>query len=77
MQSMHQEGNLVTNFMCKSLPSANNCCNRLKNGALEIPRENASIDLDHDIIAVEARKRGLLQKSLSRREVQDEVSRFI
>lgn len=77
VHNMHQEGDLVTNFMCDSLPSASNCCDRLKKGALDIPRENASIDLDHDIIAVEARKRGLLQKSVSRPEVHDAVSRFI
>lgn len=77
VHNMHQEGDLVTNFMCDSLPSAPNCCERLKKGALVIPRENASINLDHDIIAVEARKRGLLQKSLSRSEVHDAVARFV
>ncbi|KAG7338714.1 hypothetical protein IV203_037316 [Nitzschia inconspicua] len=77
VHNMHQDGDLVTNFMCDSLPSAPHCCERLKKGALKIPRENASIDLDHDIIAVEARNRGLLQKSLSRPEVQDAVSQFI
>jgi hypothetical protein len=77
VHNMHQEGDLVTNFMCESLPGATNCCNKLKKGALQIPRENASIDLDHDIIAVGARKRGLLQKRSSRREVHDAVSRFV
>ena len=77
VHSMHQEGDLVTNFMCDSVPEATNCCNRLRKGALEIPLENASVNLDHDIIAVEARNRGMLQKRLSRPEVVAAVSTFI
>jgi hypothetical protein len=75
--NMHQEGDFVTNFMCDVVPNATNCCNRLRNGALDIPRTNGSVKLDHQILAVEARERGLLMKSLTRKEVVYSIGQYV
>jgi hypothetical protein len=75
--NMHQEGDLVQNFMCDVVPDANHCCNRLKNGALNIPRANGSIKLSHQILAVEARERGLLMDSLTRKEVVYSIGQYV
>ncbi|KAL3912413.1 MAG: hypothetical protein SGILL_006894 [Bacillariaceae sp.] len=77
VHNMHHEGDLVTNFMCDSMPDTTHCCERLKKGALEIPRENGSVNLNYDIIAVEARKRGFLQQRLKRPDVNEAVARFV
>lgn len=75
--NMHQDGDLVKNFMCDVVPDAQHCCDRLKNGALNIPRVNGSVKLDHDILAVEARERGLLMGTLSRREVVYSIGKHV
>jgi hypothetical protein len=77
VHNMHQDGDFVTNVMCESVPGARHCCKKLKKDKLEVPLLNASVNLDHDIIAVEARTRGLLRRSLSRSEVVDAISKFV
>eukprot|EP00529_Nitzschia_sp_RCC80_P006321 CAMPEP_0113477406 /NCGR_PEP_ID=MMETSP0014_2-20120614/20188_1 /TAXON_ID=2857 /ORGANISM="Nitzschia sp." /LENGTH=1602 /DNA_ID=CAMNT_0000370493 /DNA_START=55 /DNA_END=4860 /DNA_ORIENTATION=- /assembly_acc=CAM_ASM_000159 len=75
--NMHQDGDLVTNFMCDVVPNATRCCNHLKNGALNIPRTNGSVKLAHQILAIEARERGLLMDSLTRKEVVYSIGQHV
>jgi len=77
VHNMHQDGDLVTNFMCDSVPDAIHCCNRMKNLG-QASRDNMSINLDYDILAVKARENGFITNSfLSRKEVVFAIENFI
>lgn len=71
--NMEQEGDLVTNFMCQMVPSASKTCNRLKEGSIELPLVNPSMNMEHDILGVQAYERGLIDESLSRPTVVEAV----
>jgi hypothetical protein len=75
--NMHEEGDLVTNFMCNVVPDATKCCNQLRGGVVKVPRANGSINLDYDIIAVEAKERGLLMNGISRKAAVAEVTNYV
>jgi len=68
VHNMHQDGDLMTNFMCDSFPDANHCCNRLKNQSQGLRRDNQSVNLNYDILAVKARESGALMTRLSRKD---------
>jgi hypothetical protein len=74
--NMHQDGDLVTNFMCQMIPEAKKSCNALQNG-IDLPLENPSVKIEHDIIAVAAYERGLIAKDTTRPEAMDRITQFV
>ena len=76
VHNMHQDGDLVTNFMCDSVPDADHSCNQLRKQG-QLPRDNMSVNLDYDILAVKARENGLIMENLSRKEVVYTIGKFI
>jgi hypothetical protein len=76
VHNMHQDGDLVANFMCDSVPAADHSCNQLRKQG-QVPRDNMSVNLDYDILAVKARENGLLMDNLSRKETVYAIGKFI
>ena len=74
---MHQEGDLLTNFMCDSLPDAEHSCQLLKRRDMKLPRDNQSVDLDYDILAVKAREEGILRTTFKRKYIGSRIERFV
>lgn len=73
-----QEGDLVTNFMCQMIPGASKTCHRLKLGSINLPAlSNPSVNLDHDILSVQAYEHGLIDERLSRPSVVEEVKKHL
>jgi hypothetical protein len=70
---MDQEGDFVTNFMCQMIPEAHKTCLHLKQGNLELPFLNPSVNVEHDILSVSAHEHGLVGTGLSRPEVVERV----
>lgn len=77
IHNMHQDGDLVTNFMCDTLPDARISCGLLKNRNIRVPRDNASVDLDYDILAVKARENGILKTGFNRKFLSMRIERFV
>eukprot|EP00533_Pseudo-nitzschia_delicatissima_P003290 CAMPEP_0116113954 /NCGR_PEP_ID=MMETSP0327-20121206/19771_1 /TAXON_ID=44447 /ORGANISM="Pseudo-nitzschia delicatissima, Strain B596" /LENGTH=865 /DNA_ID=CAMNT_0003607321 /DNA_START=47 /DNA_END=2645 /DNA_ORIENTATION=+ len=77
VHNMHQDGDLVTNFMCDTLPDARKSCGLLKKRSIRVPRDNASIDLDYDILAVKARENGILKTGFTRKIVSMRIEKFV
>ena len=77
VHSMHQEGDLTTNFMCDSVPDAHHSCNLLKSRKKELPRDNQSVSLNYDIIAVTAREKGILMTTFKRQYVGSRIEKFV
>jgi hypothetical protein len=62
--NIHDEGDLVTNFVCKTLVGATDTCNSLKSGNTTLADKNkAENKLWYDMLAVEAHEQGLVSKS--------------
>jgi hypothetical protein len=76
---MGQDGDLVTNFMCQMVPEASKTCHRLKEGTIYLPLSNPSVDVEHDILSVQAYEHGLvdINRGLSRSEVVEEVRKHL
>lgn len=74
--NMHQDGDLVTNFMCQMMPEAKKSCEALQEG-LDLPLKNPSVKIEHDIIAVAAYERGLIETSVSRQEAMEQVTKYV
>ena len=77
IHNMHHDGDLITNFMCDSVPDARHSCEQLQNQGQPIPRDNMSVILEYDILAVHARENGSIRKTLSRQEVIDAIGKFV
>lgn len=77
VHNMHQEGDLMTNFMCDSVPDAPHSCNYLKNQTKRMPRDNKSVDLDYDILAVQAKESGVLRTTFKRKFVGSRIQKFV
>ena len=75
--NMDQEGDMVTNFMCQMIPEAHKTCHRLKEGSVKLPLINPSVNVEHDILSVEAYERGLIGEGLSRPTVVEEVRKHL
>jgi hypothetical protein len=74
---MHQDGDLVTNFMCNVILKADNTCLKLKGNKIQLPIANPSVNLGHDILSVYAYDKGYVDKSLSRQEVVKAVGEYV
>mmetsp|Transcript_81098 Transcript_81098/g.164258 ORF Transcript_81098/g.164258 Transcript_81098/m.164258 type:complete len:157 (+) Transcript_81098:3-473(+) len=74
---MDQEGDLVENFMCQMIPEASKTCKRLKQNNLDLTRANSSVKVEHDIISVLAHEKGLVNSTLSRPTVVENVDQHI
>jgi hypothetical protein len=74
--SMNQPGDLVTNFMCKMIPEAKQSCAALRKGR-ELPVDNASVNLDYDIVAVAAYEGGFVRKDITRSILRKAVEFFV
>jgi len=77
VHNMHRDGDLVTNFMCETLPDAKHACGLLKKRNIRVPRDNQSVELDFDILAVEARKRGILKTVFKRKYVYSRIEKYV
>lgn len=80
--SLYEEGGLVENFVCQAMVGAKHACNTLKSpssntstemGAIRLLNANESINLDHDILAVHAYQKGLVNKKFTRVQVANAV----
>jgi hypothetical protein len=78
LYNMHNEGDLVTDFICNII-GATNACKKYQNNleVYEIKENNSSIDLDHDIVAVHAYEQGHIDKTLTRTGVSEAVTTYI
>lgn len=78
LYNMHNEGDLVTDFICNII-GATNACEKYQNNleVYEIKENNSSIDLDHDIVAVHAYEQGHIDKTLTRTGVSEAVTTYI
>ena len=74
---MTQNGDFVTNFMCQMIPQAFTTCQRLRQGSIDLPRRNPSVNVEHDILSVQAYEHGLVEKTLSRSRVVEEVRKHL
>lgn len=64
---LHQEGDVLTNFVCQMMPGADTVCHRLRNEAFVeaiVKRESHSFDADH--LALAAYEGGMLDKDVFR-----------
>ena len=64
---LHQEGDVLTNFICQMVANANNMCRRLQTNAFVdtgVKRESHSFDADR--LAVAAYQSGLFHKNIGR-----------
>lgn len=77
VHNMHQDGDLITNFMCDSLPDAKRACGLLKTRNIRVPRDNQSVELDYDILAVKARERGILKTGFKRKYVYSRIEKHV
>lgn len=80
--SLYEEGSLVENFVCQAMVGAKHACNTLKSpssnnstelDAIRLLNANESINLDHDILAVYAYQKGLVNKKFTRVQVANAV----
>jgi predicted SnoaL-like aldol condensation-catalyzing enzyme len=72
---IHEDGDFVTNFVCKTLSGATGTCNALKNTNDTIEdRNKAENKLWYDILAVEAYEKGMV--SGSRLRVYNRIRKF-
>jgi hypothetical protein len=72
---LHQDGDVLTNFVCQMLPNASNMCRRLKHDAfidIGIKRESHSFDADR--LAFAAYSSGLLNKKIDRVAAVKEIA---
>lgn len=75
--NMHMEGDFLPNFFCKMVPEAGSLCEYLRTEYTSIVKNpSTSKHVHFDMIAVEAYKRGWLDKSLARRDVAQAVEDF-
>lgn len=74
--NLHQEGSMVTDFVCNILEAANSC-EQIKSHEIEIEKINGSVNLDLDILSVNAYEKGLISKSLPRKNVLEAVTNYI
>ena len=78
LYNMHNEGDLVTDFICNIIGATNACEEYKKNVEVyKKEEENSSVDLDHDIVAVHAYDQGHIDKTLTRTEVAEAVTTYI
>jgi hypothetical protein len=79
LYNMHNEGDLVTDFICNIIGATYACEEYKKNVEVYKKEEekNSSIDLDHDIIAVHAYNQGHIDKTLTRAGVAEAVTTYI
>ena len=81
--SLYEEGSLVENFVCRAMVRAKNACSALTSSSsttsntemdtIRLLNANESVNLDHDILAVHAYQKGLVNKKLTRVEVANAV----
>ena len=74
--NMHEDGDLVTNFMCEMIPEATKSCSALQNG-MALPLKNPSVKIEHDIIGVAAYERGLVEKGMTRAETMEKITQYV
>lgn len=61
--NVHQEGDLISNFVCQAIPGADQMCQRLTNEDPDKTKTNGSTLLvDYDILAVYAYEQGLVHE---------------
>lgn len=73
---MYQDGDFITLFHCQMIPEAKKTCAHLKKG-ISLPLSNPSVNVEHDIISVEAYERGLIDRSFDRPTVVAKVTQFL
>jgi hypothetical protein len=76
LYNVHQEGSMVTDFVCNVLGAAH-ACDRIENHEIDIQKINGSVHLEHDIVSVYAYEQGLVPKTLSRAEVVEAVTKHV
>jgi hypothetical protein len=74
--NMHQGGDFLTGFFCDVL-KATHSCQKLQEHEIDLSEVNASVNLDHDILATFFYDQNLVDKSLSRKEVVAAITNFI
>jgi hypothetical protein len=75
--NMHQEGDMLTNFMCEVISVTPTSCDRIKNNYYPLKTVNPSVNLDHDILAVQAYEHGLIKKDMARKDAVAAVTSFV
>lgn len=80
--SLYEQGGLVENFVCQAMVGAKNACNTLKSSSsnsstemdtIRLLKANESVNLDHDILAVYAYQKSLVNKKFTRVQVVEAV----
>ena len=69
----HEDGSLEEKFVCDYIPGSSNSCKAIRENGKHASSLNGSVNLDSEILAVEAYKRDLVDKSLSRKDVVGRV----
>lgn len=81
--NLHEEGDFAENFFCRVLKGATNICSKLSsshknssNSRRRLARENASVNLDYDILGVYAYENGLINHKYSRVHISNEIKKY-
>ncbi|KAG7338715.1 hypothetical protein IV203_037317 [Nitzschia inconspicua] len=74
--NMHEGGDFVTSFFCDII-QASHSCQRLREKEIDLSEVNASVNLDHDILATFFYDQDLVDKALDRKEVVAAITQFI
>eukprot|EP00529_Nitzschia_sp_RCC80_P005887 CAMPEP_0113470346 /NCGR_PEP_ID=MMETSP0014_2-20120614/16393_1 /TAXON_ID=2857 /ORGANISM="Nitzschia sp." /LENGTH=1026 /DNA_ID=CAMNT_0000362903 /DNA_START=63 /DNA_END=3140 /DNA_ORIENTATION=- /assembly_acc=CAM_ASM_000159 len=69
----HEDGSLEEKFVCDYIPGATNSCKAIREDEKHAPSLNGSVNLDSEILAVEAYEKNLVDKSLRRQDVVGRV----
>lgn len=77
VRNFHCE-DVLEDFFCYTVPNADQTCQSLQNNTLsDTDLVNPSVDdHDYDIIALEAKKQGLLQRTVTRGQVKDRAKEY-